>query len=103
MLADLLVQLCQLNVMMQVKLHLIAYKPLKVHVLLSVVHASKRLVTQLLSVLHLTLMENVQPIFQHAQLQELEDVKLELHVLHINQLFNAKIVHQENASGIQLH
>lgn len=67
MLPDLLVQLCQLSVMMLVKLHLIAYKPLKVFVLLLVVHASKRLVTQLLSVIYLTLMENAQVIFQHAQ------------------------------------
>jgi len=102
MLPDLLVQLCQLNVMMQDKLQLIVYKPQKVLVLLLVAHVSKKLVTQLLSVLHLTLMENAQVICLPVQLQELEDVKLELHVLHINQLFNAKIVHQENASGIQL-
>jgi hypothetical protein len=46
---------------------------------------------------------NVQPIFQHAQLQELEDVKQEQHVHHINHYYNARIVHQENVSGIQLH
>lgn len=102
MLQELLVQLCQLNVMMQDKLQLIAYKPQKVLVLLLVAHASKKLVTQLLSVPVLQMILNVQVICLHVQLQELEDVKLELHVLHINLLFNAKIVHQENASGIQL-
>jgi hypothetical protein len=87
-----------------IKLRQVAFVLLRVNVLLLAQLVLKRLVTRQQSVLLLTLILNVQPIFQHALLQELEDAKLELHAHLINHHYNARLVHQEeNVSGIQLH
>jgi hypothetical protein len=61
---------------------------LKANVLYLVQFVLKRLVTLQQLVHHMMMILNVQPIFQHVQLQELVDVKQELHVLHINHQFN---------------